>query len=179
MIEEMVKSLKVNSQAIELSPDEREELRKLLMEFWDRFALNPNKPTTTTVVQHQIDSGNHKPIKFKPYQIPRAWDDQVKKMIQDMEKNGIISPTATSPWGSPVVIVKKKDGSLRFCVDYRKLNAITKTSSYPIPLISELLDSLNGSSYFSSMDLASGYWQIRMHSDSVDYICIKIRLVQF
>ena len=163
-----MKSLKVNSQAIELSPDEREELRKLLMEFWDRFALNPNKPTTTTVVQHQIDSGNHKPIKFKPYQIPRAWDDQVKKMIQDMEKNGIISPTATSPWGSPVVIVKKKDGSLRFCVDYRKLNAITKTSSYPIPLISELLDSLNGASYFSSMDLASGYWQIRMHSDSVD-----------
>jgi hypothetical protein len=168
MIEEMVNGLAVNTQAIELNPDEREELRKLLKEFWDCFALNPNKPTTTTVVQHEIDTGSHRPIKFKPYQVPKAWEDKVKEMIDDMRENNIISPTSTSPWGFPVVLVKKKDGSLRFCVDYRKLNAITKTSSYPIPLISELLDSLNGAKYFSSMDLASGYWQIRMHPDSVE-----------
>lgn len=164
----MVNGLAVNPQAIELSPDEREELRKLLIEFWDRFALNPNKPTTTTVVQHEIETGDHRPIKFKPYQIPKAQEEAVKKMIDDMRENQIISPTSASPWGFPIVLVKKKDGSVRFCVDYRKLNAITKTSSYPIPLISELLDSLNGAKYFSSMDLASGYWQIRMHPDSVE-----------
>lgn len=168
MIEEMVNGLAFNSQAIELNPDEREELRKLLFEFWDCFALNPNKPTTTTVVQHEIDTGSHRPIKFKPYQVPKAWEDKVKKMLDDMRDNSIISPTSTSPWGFPVVLVKKKDGSIRFCIDYRKLNAITKTSSYPIPLISELLDSLNGAQFFSSMDLASGYWQIRMHPDSVE-----------
>jgi hypothetical protein len=168
MIEEMVNGLAFNSQAIELNPDEREELRKLLFEFWDCFALNPNKPTTTTVVQHEIDTGSHRPIKFKPYQVPKAWEDKVKKMLDDMRDNHIISPTSTSPWGFPVVLVKKKDGSIRFCIDYRKLNAITKTSSYPIPLISELLDSLNGAQFFSSMDLASGYWQIRMHPDSVE-----------
>ena len=164
----MMDGLLTNPQATELKPDEREELRKLLMEFWDRFALNPNKPTTTTVVQHEINTGSHRPIKLKPYPAPKAYEDVIKKMISDMKENNIISPTSTSSWGFPVVLVKKPDGSMRFCVDYRKLNAITKTSSYPIPLISELLDSLNGAKYFSSMDLASGYWQIRMHPDSIE-----------
>ena len=168
MIEEAVNGLAVNRQAIELNPDEREELRKLLFEFWDRFALNPNKPSTTTVVQHEIETGSHRPIKLKPYQVPHAHEEKLKKMLDDMRENGIVSPTSTSPWGFPIVLAKKKDGSLRFCVDYRKLNAITKTSSYPIPLISELLDSLNGAQFFSSMDLASGYWQIKMHPNSIE-----------
>jgi len=112
----------------------------------------------------EIQTENGKPIKSRPYRIPYAQQEAVDKMIDEMLVNKIISKS-TSPWSSPVVIVKKKDGSDRFCVDYRKLNKITIRDNYPIPLIEETLDSLNGSLYFSTIDLASGYWQIAL-SDS-------------
>ena len=76
-----------------------------------------------------------------------------------MEKDKIIEKS-TSPWSSPVVIVGKKDGSKRFCVDYRKINAITITDAHPLPRIDELLEQFRTAKWFSSMDLASGYWQI-------------------
>lgn len=69
---------------------------------------------------------------------------------------------SSSPWASPVVMVKKKDGSWRFCIDYRKLNALTKKDVYPLPYIDDALDCLSGSRYFSSLDLSSGYWQIEV-----------------
>ena len=71
-----------------------------------------------------------------------------------------------SPWASPVVLVRKKDGSHRFCVDYRGLNAVTTADSFPLPRIDDLLDQLGNSQYFSTIDLASGFWQIRMHPSS-------------
>ena len=82
-------------------------------------------------------------------------------MIDDMLTHKIIS-RSNSPWASPVVIINKKDGSNRFCVDYQKLNAITIKDNYPIPLIEETLETLDGAIYFTSLDLASGYWQIAL-----------------
>jgi len=162
----MIESVKSLDQAIPINPAEREELQKLLLSYSDRFALNPLKPTTTSVVMHQIDTGNNPPIRVPPYPLARSLEPDAKRQIDEMLVNKIIEPTNDSAWGFPIVLAMKKDGSRRFCVDYRKLNAITKTSSYPIPLISELLDCFNGAKYFSSLDLASGYWQIKMHPDS-------------
>ena len=85
--------------------------------------------------------------------------EAVEVQTQEMLENGVIR-RSSSPWSFPVLLVKKKDGTLRFCVDFRKLNEITKKDSYTLPRIDEILDSLGGMKYFSTLDLASGYWQI-------------------
>jgi len=78
-----------------------------------------------------------------------------------MLEQGIIQPSQ-SPWSSPIVLVKKKNGKMRFCVDYRKLNKVTKRDAYLLPRIDEILDSLGKAKWFTSLDLASGYWQVKM-----------------
>ena len=79
----------------------------------------------------------------------------------------MIQPSS-SPWASPVVMVRKQDGTHRFCVDFRELNSVTKADTFPLPRIDDLLDQLGAAKYFSTLDLASGYWQMRMHPDSVE-----------
>ena len=82
-----------------------------------------------------------------------------------MQATGVIQPS-NSPWASPVVLVRKKDGSHRFCVDYRDVNAVTKKDKFPLPRVDDLLDQLGEAQYFSTLDVASGYWQIRVHPES-------------
>ena len=113
----------------------------------------------------EINTRNEKPIKSKPYRVPYAQQPEVDGMIDEMLENKIISKS-NSPWASPLVIVKKRDGSNRFCVDYRKLNNITVKDNFPVPLIEETLDSLNGSCFFSTIDLCSGYWQMALDNDA-------------
>ena len=83
-----------------------------------------------------------------------------------MEKQGIIQKSS-SPWASPVVIVKKKDTTKRICIDYRKLNAVTKADVYPLPRVEDLLESFREATWFTTLDLTSGYWQVAMHPDDV------------
>ncbi len=80
-----------------------------------------------------------------------------------------MTTTATSPWSSPVVLIRKKDGNVRFCVNYKALNAITPQDQFPLLRIDDILDRLGGSTWFTSLDLKSGYWQISMHADSIPF----------
>ncbi|GFU11597.1 hypothetical protein TNCV_4476491 [Trichonephila clavipes] len=97
----------------------------------------------------------------EPTESRRLKDASFMKRFRKMLDEGIVQPSE-SPWSSPIVLVRKKDGSWRFCVDYRKLNSVTKKDVYPLPRIDDTLDCLKGAMFFSSMDLRSGYWQIEI-----------------
>jgi hypothetical protein len=112
-----------------------------------------------------IDTGDSQPVKQPPRRMPFVVRGEVAKQLRDMQQTGVIQPSS-SPWSSPVVMVRKKDGSHRLCVDYRQLNALTKTDAFPLPQIDDLLDQLGGAKYFSTLDLASSFWQIRMEPES-------------
>jgi len=91
---------------------------------------------------------------------------ELASQLQELTDKGFIRPSS-SPWGAPVLFVKKKDGSFRMCIDYRELNKLTIKNRYPLPRIDDLFDQLQGSSCFSKIDLRSGYHQLRVHEDEV------------
>jgi hypothetical protein len=102
-----------------------------------------------------------KPFQIKPYRYPPALKDEVEKQVREMLHKGIIQPSFSS-FASPILLVRKKDGTWRFCVDYRYLNALTLKSKYPIPIFDELVDELSQAKWFSTLDLNSGYHQVRL-----------------
>ena len=144
---------------------EGSELKSIVTKFHDVFAMDLSELGRTDAVQHTIDTGTHQPIRQLPHRAPFALRKRTEELIESMMKQGVIT-NSNSPWASPVVLVAKKDGSTRFCVDYRKLNAITKLDSFPLPRVDDSLDLLANIAYFSSLDLASGYWRVAMAADS-------------
>ena len=114
----------------------------------------------------RINTSDSFPIKQKPYRQPLVKRKIVEEEIEKMLQSRVIQPSQ-SPWASPVTLVPKPDGSTRFCVDYRKINAVTEKDCYPIPNIQELFDTLQGATIFSTLDLKSGYWQVDLHPDDV------------
>ncbi len=139
----------------------RDILCPILEEYADVFAAHDNDFGRTDTVKMTIDTQGHAPIKQRPYRTPLAQQPIVNEALDDMMDKEIIE-RSNSPWASPIVLVKKKDGSTRFCVDFRKLNSATKPLAVPLPLIDDLLGVLGKAVFFTSLDLISGYWQVMM-----------------
>ena len=129
------------------------------------FALNDTELGHTPFVQHHVDTSDHPPIKQPVRRASFIYRDRIAKMVASMEEQGVVEPS-TSPWASPVVLVPKKDGQYRFCIDYHRLNSVTRKDVYHLPRINDILDTLGGMKFFSSLDLTSGYWQIGMNDKS-------------
>ena len=143
-----------------------DDRRTLLREFRDVFAMNDNELGQTHLVQHEIDTGDTLPIKLAPHRLAPGKITVVKKEIEDMLARNIIRPS-NSPYSAPIVLVTKKDGSNRMCTDFRRLNEVTKKDAFPLPRIDQILDHLHGATIFSSLDLASGYWQVPLAESAI------------
>eukprot|EP00745_Piridium_sociabile_P008697 TRINITY_DN158_c0_g1_i1.p1 TRINITY_DN158_c0_g1~~TRINITY_DN158_c0_g1_i1.p1 ORF type:complete len:1374 (-),score=188.80 TRINITY_DN158_c0_g1_i1:1054-5175(-) len=137
------------------------QVRALVQNYNHLFASSDLELGQTDTVECKIDTGEGKPIRNRPYRVPLQDREIVDKALDEMLEAKVIS-RSQSPWSFGLVVVSKKDGSKRLCVDYRKLNEITKKNSYPLPLIDDILSLLGRSKYFTTLDLKSGYWQVRM-----------------
>lgn len=146
-----------------LSGEQAEKVKQLLMQNHSAFMKKDGRLGRTKVVTHQIDTGNARPIKQRPYRIPFHKRQEVQRQIDSMLEEGLISPSK-SPWSSPIILVAKKEpGEFRLCVDYRKVNKCnTRQDAYSLPLINESLESMAGAVYFSNLDLCQGYHQVEV-----------------
>lgn len=141
------------------------QLLAVLKQCQSVIAINDYDLGYCNVAKHRIDTGDHPPISTPPHTMPLQLRPVLRKELDELIAQDIIEPSL-SPWASPIVYVKKKDGSWRLCVDFRKLNAIAKTCAYPLPRINDLLSIMAGSRFFSTIDLAKGFWQIGLDEES-------------
>ena len=163
-----------------LEANERRKFADLVFSFADVFAISNTDLGRTNKLKHRIDTGVAKPVRQSVRRIPPHQRDHVRRLLDEMLSKGVVEQS-TSPWASPIVLVRKKDGSIRFCVDYRKVNEITRKDAYPLPRIDTTLDTLAGSHWFSTIDLLSGYWQVEMEEEDREKtaFCTTEGLFQF
>ena len=147
---------------IDLPSSLPESIYLLLHKYKAVFTLPTGLPPQRNI-DHKIHlTPNCKPLNVRPYRYPQFQKNEMDKLVHEMLEQGIIKPSH-SPFSSPMLLVRKKDGTYRFCVDYRALNAVTVKDKFPIPTIDELFDELTGARVFSKLDLRAGYHQIRVH----------------
>ncbi|PIK60527.1 Retrovirus-related Pol polyprotein from transposon [Apostichopus japonicus] len=127
-----------------MNDEQRALLKELVTDYADVFARSSADLGYTTVAQHKIDTDNARPVKQPARRVPVQQREVERELLQQMLDAGVVEPSS-SPWASPIVLVKKKNGSTRFCVDYRRLNTLTVKDSYPIPRIADSLDAMAGS----------------------------------
>ncbi len=148
-----------------LTHDEAAQFGQLLILFEDIFAQTDTDLGLFTQIHHTIDTGDASPIKQCMRRVPLGFVHEEDAHLQKMLECGVIQPS-TSPWASPSVLVCKKDGGLQWCIDFCAVNTVTRKDAYPLPLIEECLNTLQGTQFMSALDMQSGYWQIKMHPDN-------------
>ena len=174
----LMKVLEENSSLQKLDGWKKETALKanqLLMEFHHIFSLERNEIGCTDATEHVIELLPEQDEPFKerfrrtvPHKV-----EEVQQYIQEMLDGGAIWPSQ-SPWCNAIVLVRKKDGTLRFCIDFRRLNAHTKKDSYPLPKCPDTVESLVGARYFSTMDLKSDFWQVKVSEESCQYTAFTV-----
>ena len=145
--------------------EDKKAVDELFKEYDRLFALEKNDLGHTTRVKHKIRLNDYTPFKERYRRVPPHLYKEVWKHLKEMVEIGAIRKFS-GPWASAVVLVRKKDGSLRFCIDLRHLNSRTIKDAYSLPRIEETLDCLNGAKIFTSLDLKSGYWPVEMEEES-------------
>jgi hypothetical protein len=156
-----------------ISEDVRRQLRRLLSGFSSVFSTGDNDLGRTAVTKHEIHTGDARPIRQPLRRHPPAHAVAIKEHVEAMLQQGVIEK-AQSPWASNIVLVRKKDGSLRCCVDYRQLNKVTTKDAYPLPRIDVCLDTMSGAQWFSTFDFRSSYHQVEVQPEDTDktaFIC--------
>ena len=133
----------------------REIVEDLVEQNVDLFAKKDTELGKTNMIKMSMDTGNHPPIKLRPYRNPFVKCPIVDKAVNDMLVANIIHPSRL-PWSFPIVVIDKKDGTKRFCTDFRKWNNISKNSSWPLPVFDDMLPDLDKAKYFTTLDLKSG-----------------------
>jgi transposase InsO family protein len=150
-----------------LNDEERQQIEKICTDYHDIFHLQDEVLTSTPVVQHEIrlEPGTQ-PVNIKPYRLPEAQKQEARRQVEELKRGGIIEES-NSPWNSPLLVVKKKadasgEEKWRLVIDYRKVNEKTVGDAYPLPDVTEILDQLGQSRYFSCIDMVMGYHQIEV-----------------
>ena len=156
--DESVNAIKFAPNLSAIQPD---QLRELCITYSGTLTTKPGK---TKLVTHNIRTTDS-PIRLKPYRIPHSMRNEIKNVLDEMQKHGIIRPSC-SPYSAPIVPIRKKDSSLRICVDYRKLNNVTLFDAYPAPHIDELFEQLGDAEYISRLDMSKGYFQVPLSPQS-------------
>lgn len=165
-IDNILKSTKI--------PEERQkQLGDLLRKFKTLFS-EPTKLGQAKVPPHPIHTSTARPIATRQYRYSQPENEEIAQQVKSMLDKDVIQPS-TSPWSAPVVLAKKKDGTWRFCIDYRALNNITLRDMYPLPRIDDALDALQGAKYFTTLDAWSGYWQIGLREEDKEKTAFSTR----
>ena len=172
--------LEPSKDGLDLPKDTPAAVEPVLQEFKDVFPADlPKQMPPDRGYPHRIElEPGHEPPHKSPYRLSPLELEELKKQLQDLIEHEFIQPS-TSPYGAPILFVKKKDGSLRMCVDYRMLNKITIKNKHPLPRIDELLDQLTGARYFTKLDLRSGYYQVPIAPGDIPKTAFRTRYGHF
>ena len=145
---------------------EKAEIGQLLRDHQEVFSRNELDLGVTNLLEHAIDTGRAPPIKQRPRRVPLAFAGEDQEAIRKLVDQGSVRPS-TSPWASPLVLVRKRDGTVRPCVDYRAVNAVTVKDAFPLPRTEDCLDAVAGASIFSTLDITSAYNQIPVREEDI------------
>ena len=156
-------------------PEQAEKARSLLKEYHDIFSPEKHDTGRTKAVKHKIvlKDPDTPPFRERFHRIPPPQLDEVRAHLKMMLDAGVIRPS-NSPWCNAVVLVRKKDGSLRFCIDFRRLNSLTVKDSHPLPRICETLESLAGVAHYTTIDMNSWFWQVPMDDEFKQYTAFTL-----